>query len=174
MEGSVMNRLLIVALSAALFAAGLAGCGFKLRGQQDFPFETISVPQLSPLGLELRRNIAAASERTTVTQQVTGADAVLTVLAEQQEKVILSLNSQGQVREYQLRYRVAYRVSSPKGLDYIPPTAVVLTRDITFNNQVLAKETEELQLYTEMRSDMVQAIIRRLARAKPVPAEDDE
>jgi LPS-assembly lipoprotein len=51
---------------------------------------------------------------------------------------------------------------------------VVLTRDITFNDQVLAKETEEAQLYAEMRSDMVQAIIRRLARAKPVPAEDDE
>jgi len=169
-----MDRLLIVALFAALFAAGLAGCGFKLRGQQDFPFETLSVPQVSPLGVELRRNIAAASERTTVTQQVTGADAVLTVLAEQQEKVILSLNTQGRVREFQLRYRVAYRVSSPKGLDYVPPISVVLTRDITFNDQVLAKETEEAQLYAEMRSDMVQAIIRRLARAKPVPAEDDE
>jgi LPS-assembly lipoprotein len=169
-----MDRLLIVALFAALFAAGLAGCGFKLRGQQDFPFETVAVPQVSPLGVELRRNLAAASERTTVTQQVAGADAVLTVLAEQQEKVILSLNTQGRVREFQLRYRVAYRVSSPKGLDYVPPTAVVLTRDITFNDQVLAKETEEAQLYAEMRSDMVQAIIRRLARAKPVPAEDDE
>jgi LPS-assembly lipoprotein len=164
-----MNRLLIVALLAGL----LAGCGFKLRGQQDFPFETISVPLASPLGTELRRNIAAASERTTVIQEVTGADAVLTVLTEQQEKVIIALNTQGRVTEYQLRYRVAYRVSSPKGLDYIPPTAVVLTRDITFNNQVLAKETEEGQLYAEMRADMVQQIIRRLARAKPVPAEDE-
>jgi LPS-assembly lipoprotein len=164
-----MNRLLIVALLVGL----LAGCGFKLRGQQDFPFETISVPAVSPLGLELRRNIAAASERTTVVQQVTGVDAVLTVLSEQQEKVIITLNTQGRVTEYQLRYRVAYRVSSPKGLDYIPPTAVVLTRDITFNNQVLAKETEEGQLYAEMRADMVQQIIRRLARAKPVPTEDE-
>ena len=144
-----MSRLLLIVLLTGLLAA----CGFKLRGQQDFPFETISVPQVSPLGIELRRNIAAASERTTVTQQVTGADAVLTVLAEQQEKIILSLNTQGRVREFQLRYRVAYRVSSPKGLDFVPPTAVVLT---------------------EMRSDMVQQIIRRLARAKPVPTEDDE
>jgi len=164
-----MNRLLVVALLAGL----LAGCGFKLRGQQELPFETLSVPGVSPLSLELRRNIAAASERTTVIQQVTGADAVLTVLTEQQEKVIIALNTQGRVTEYQLRYRVAYRVSSPKGLDYVPPTAVVLTRDITFNNQVLAKETEEGQLYAEMRADMVQQIIRRLARAKPVPAEDE-
>ena len=135
-----MSRLLLIVLLTGLLAA----CGFKLRGQQDFPFETISVPQVSPLGIELRRN---------------SADAVLTVLAEQQEKVILSLNTQGRVREFQLRYRVAYRVSSPKGLDFVPPTAVVLTRDITFNDQVLAKETEEAQLYAEMRSDMVQAII---------------
>ena len=87
--------------------------------------------------------------------------------------MIITLNTQGRVTEYQLRYRVAYRVSSPKGLDYIPPTSTVLTRDITFNNQVLAKETEEGQLYAEMRADMVQQIIRRLARAKPIPAEDE-
>lgn len=165
----LVNRPLLVLLLASL----LAGCGFKLRGQQEFPFETISVPGVSPLSLDLRRNIAAASEKTIVTQQVAGADAVLTVLAEQQEKVIITLNTQGRVTEYQLRYRVAFRVSSPKGLDYIPSTAVVLTRDITFNNQVLAKETEEGQLYVEMRADMVQQIIRRLARAKLVPAEDE-
>ena len=98
---------------------------------------------------------------------------MLTVLTEQQEKVILSLNTQGRVREFQLRYRVAYRVSSPKGLDYVPPTSVVLTRDITFNDQVLAKEVEEGQLYAEMRSDMVQQIIRRLAKAKPAVPDDE-
>ena len=170
-DGDLSRRVALALLAGAVLS--VAGCGFKLRGQQEFPFETISVPGVTPLSLDLRRNIAAASDRTTVTQQVTGADAVLTVLAEQQEKVIITLNTQGRVTEYQLRYRVAYRVSSPKGLDYIPPTSVVLTRDITFNNQVLAKETEEGQLYAEMRGDMVQQIIRRLARAKPVPAEDE-
>jgi LPS-assembly lipoprotein len=90
-----------------------------------------------------------------------------------QEKVILSLNTQGRVREYQLRYRVVFRVASPKGLDFVPPTAVVLTRDITFNDQVLAKETEETQLYKEMRSDLVQQIIRRLGAAKPVVTDEE-
>jgi len=159
--------LLVVALCAAL-----AACGFRLRGQQTFPFETISVPSQSPLGVQLQRNIAAASERTKVVPSVTDADAVLSVLAEQQEKVILSLNSQGQVREYQLRYRVVFRVSNPKGGDFIAPTAMLLTRDITFNNAVLAKEAEEAQLYQEMRADMVQQIMRRLAAAKPIPADE--
>ena len=161
------SRVLAVALCATLVA-----CGFRLRGQQTFPFETISVPSQTPLGVQLQRNIAAASERTKLVPSVTDADAVLSVLTEQQEKVILSLNSQGQVREYQLRYRVVFRVSNPKGGDFIAPTAMLLTRDITFNNAVLAKETEEAQLYQEMRSDMVQQIMRRLAAAKPIPADE--
>ena len=161
------SRLLVVALCAAL-----AACGFKLHDQQTFPFETINVPSQTPLGMALQRNIAAASERTKLVPSATDADAVLSVLTEQQEKVILSLNSQGQVREYQLRYRVVFRVSNPKGGDFIAPTAMLLTRDITFNNAVLAKEAEEAQLYQEMRSDMVQQIMRRLAAAKPVPADE--
>src|SRR5215831_5288697 len=92
------SRVLAVALCATL-----AACGFKLRGQQTFPFETINVPSQTPLGVQRQRNIAAASERTKVVPSPTDAEAVLSVLTEQQEKVILSLNSQGQVREYQLR-----------------------------------------------------------------------
>jgi LPS-assembly lipoprotein len=67
---------------------------------------------------------------------------------------------------------VVFRVSSPKGLDFVAPTSVLLTRDITFNDQVLAKETEEGQLYREMRSDLVQQIIRRLGAAKPLVEEE--
>jgi len=161
-----------VAAILALCAA-TAGCGFKLRGQQTFPFDTISVPLNSPLGFELKRNIAAANEQVKIVDNLADADAVLSILSEAQEKVILSLNTQGRVREFQLRYRVVYRVASPKGVDFIAPTAVVLTRDITFNDQVLAKETEEAQLYREMRSDLVHQIVRRLGAARPVVAEPE-
>jgi LPS-assembly lipoprotein len=164
----VTRFALIVALCATT-----AACGFKLRGQQTFPFDAISVPLNTPLGFELKRNIAAASDQTKLVDNVADADAVLSIVSEVQEKVILSLNTQGRVREYQLRYRVVYRVATPKGADFIAPTAVLLTRDITFNDQVLAKETEEAQLYREMRSDLVQQIIRRLSKARP-PVEEPE
>lgn len=166
-----VRRVLLVALTCATLA--LAACGFKLRGQQTFPFDTISVPNNTPLGFELKRNIAAANEQTKLVENVADADAVLSILSEAQEKVILSLNTQGRVREYQLRYRVAFRVSSPKGVDFVAPTSLLLTRDITFNDQVLAKETEEAQLFREMRSDVVQQIIRRLAAAPPLVAETE-
>jgi len=56
-----VRRVLLVALTCATLA--LAACGFKLRGQQTFPFDTISVPNNTPLGFELKRNIAAANEQ---------------------------------------------------------------------------------------------------------------
>src|SRR5262245_27817496 len=166
-EGEGGRALLILAVCAAL-----AGCGFQLRGQRTFPFETINVPSTSALGIELQRGIAAATEHTKVVPTAAEADAVLSILSEQQEKVILSLNTQGRVREYQLRYRVVFRVASPKGVEFVAPTAILLTRDITFNDQVLAKETEEAQLFREMRSDVVHQIVRRLGTAKPVTPED--
>ena len=67
------------------------------------------------------------------------------------------------MREYQLRYRVGFRVHDAKGRDYLPPSEIQLTRDISFNDtQVLAKESEEALLYRDMQSDMVQQILRRL------------
>jgi LPS-assembly lipoprotein len=71
------------------------------------------------------------------------------------------------VREYQLRYRVAFRVHDGKGGDYVPQTTIQLTRDISFNDsEILAKEAEEGLLYRDMQTDMVQQIMRRLAAAQ--------
>jgi LPS-assembly lipoprotein len=162
----------LIALATA-FAIALAGCGFKLRGTQTLPFDTILVPPTTVLGTELARNINAGTNAKVVSD-AKAADAIFYLLGETQEKVILSLNTQGRVREYQLRYRVVYRVSDPKGQqDFIPPQQIMLTRDITFNDQVLAKENEEALLYRDMRSDMVQQIMRRLAAAKPLPPPEE-
>ena len=173
MRGSVRStwrsaaRALALALSLATI---LAGCGFHLRRDEPLPFATIAVPSETPLALQLRRNIAA-STRTRVIDDPAKADAILDILSETREKAILSLNTEGKVREYQLRYRVTFRVHDNKAGEYVPRDEIVLRRDITFNDQVLAKESEEALLYRDMQSDMVQLILRRLAAAKLRPAE---
>ena len=44
---------------------------------------------------------------------------------------------------------------------------MVLQRDISFNETaVLAKETEEILLYRDMQSDLVQQLLRRVAAIK--------
>jgi LPS-assembly lipoprotein len=99
------------------------------------------------------------------------AEAILMFTEETREKNILSLTGAGRVSEFQLRYRVGFRVHDGKGGDYVPLTLIALTRDITFaDTDVLAKEAEEQLLFRDMQSDMVQQIMRRLAASrKPVP-----
>ena len=162
-------RLAALALIGACLL--LAGCGFQLRGTANLPFETLSVPGASLLAIDLQRNIVAGTT-TKVVPRDRDPQAVLDLLGEVREKVILSLNTQGRVREYQLRYLVAFRVHDGKGGEYIPNNQIVLRRDITFNDQVLAKESEEALLYREMQTDMVQQILRRLQAAKRPDPED--
>jgi LPS-assembly lipoprotein len=154
------------ALLAILVVALVAGCGFHLRGQANLPFSSLNVPGNSPLLAELRRNIRSGTS-TRLVDTATGADAVFEVANEAREKVILSLDTSGRVREFQLRYRVTFRVHDGKGQTWLAPGEITLTRDITFNDgQVLAKESEEALLYRDMQTDMVQQIMRRLAAAK--------
>ena len=157
----------------AILVLGLvtAACGFQLRGQATLPFETlyVAIPDMSPLGTELKRNIIAGTH-TKLVRNPAEAQATLSVTAEERDKTILSLNTSGQVIEFQLRYRLSFRVHDAKGRDYLPRSEIRITRDISFNDaQVLAKESEELLLLRDMQGDMVQQILRRLAAAPAEP-----
>ena len=155
--------------TALVFALAIAGCGFHLRGTADVPFQTLYVPNSnSGIALDLKR-IVQAGTQAKVVDDAAKAEAVLVFSAETREKNILSLTGQGRVREFQLVYRVGFRMHDGKGGDYIPQTQIALTRDITFNDtDVLAKEAEEQLLFRDMQSDMVQQIMRRLAAAQPL------
>ncbi|HTQ77107.1 MAG TPA: LPS assembly lipoprotein LptE [Burkholderiales bacterium] len=158
-----MTRALL-ALSAAL----LAGCGFHLRGTAVLPFDTIYLPATTAPGivLDLRRNILAGT-KTRVVDDPKKAEAVMEFTQEARDKVILSLGADGRVREYELRYRVGFRVRDPKGGEFVPTSTVQLQRDVTFNDSaVLSKEIEDQQLYRDMQSDMVRQIMARLAAAE--------
>ncbi|HEY4637899.1 MAG TPA: LPS assembly lipoprotein LptE [Burkholderiales bacterium] len=154
-----------LALAAALSL--LAACGFQLRGTADMPFDTLYLPGATGgIALELKRNIQSGSA-TRVVDDPKAAEAQLLFSEETRIKEILALSTAGRVREYRLIYRVGFRVGDGKGGDFVPPSTVTLTRDVTYDDAVaLAKETEEQQLYRDMQADMVQQIIRRLAAAR--------
>jgi LPS-assembly lipoprotein len=153
---------------AGVMVALLSACGFQLRGQAELPFETLYIPGASPLAVELKRNVAAASKARLV-DSPGDAQAVLGFTQELREKIILSFSAAGRVSEYQLRYRVGFRVTDAKGAQvYLPTSEIQLTRDMAYSDaQVLAKEAEEALLYRDMQRDMVQQIMRRLVAAKP-------
>lgn len=163
--------LLFAASTAPLALISLNGCGFALRQAPSFAFSTLfsGLPESSPLGVELRRSLKATGKVRVITdaRQMNEAQVVLDVLLDQREKVVLSLNATGQVREFQLRLRFAFKLRTLAGKELIPPSEIALQRDISFNESaVLAKEAEEVLLYRDMQSDVVQQLMRRLAAVK--------
>ncbi len=153
-------------LSLALI---VTSCGFKLRGAQPLPFETIYLgfAPNSSLGAELARNIRAATSTRVVADRAQ-AQAVLDVLGEAREREVLSVSAQGRAREFQLRLRLQFRLHDGKGREFIAPTQIAVRRDISFNEaQVLAKESEEALLFRDMQTDVVQQLLRRLAAIRP-------
>lgn len=153
-------------ITTVLFTLLLTACGFQLRGAQPLPFSSLYVPDNTEMGAILRRNIRSLGS-TQLPETPQEAQAVFTIIGEAREKHILSLSATARVREFQLRYRLAFRVHDLKGREFIPPTEIVLVRDISFaDERVLAKEQEEALLYRDMQNDMVQQLLRRLASAK--------
>ena len=145
----------------------MAGCGFRLRGTAEVPFKTVYVQGASPaFALEIKRNIRAGT-RAQVVEDPKLAEAVVELSQERREKHILSLTGAGRVSEFQLRYQLVFRVHDGKGVEYVPPTTLLLTRDMSFSDaEVLAKEAEEQLLFRDMQNDMVSQILRRLAAAR--------
>ena len=154
-----------------LAAVMLSACGFHLRGPANLPFKTIYLDFSgnSSLGTELKRYIRASG--VTILDDPAEAEAVLQVLADTREKKILTLNTNGRVREYSLYQRFSFLVKKPDGKVTIAPTEIVLRRDITYDeNQALAKQAEEALLYRDMQTDLVQQILRRLSASKNATA----
>lgn len=155
----------LILLAVALL---LAACGFKLRGEATLPFETMYVQAAptSQFAVQLRRAVAAGSQ-TRIADSPEQAQVTLQVLNELREKSILSLSGTGRVSEFQLRYRVSYRLYDGKATEYIPTSEIVLRRDFSFSDQAsLSKESEEQLLYRDMQTDAVQQLVRRLQAAK--------
>jgi len=149
--------------------AMLTACGFQLRGQAAIPFQTVRVetPGFSAFANDLERAIRSGSKARIVDTR-DQAEAVIQIIGESQERYILSLSSGGKVREFELRYRVAYRLTDRAGADLALPGEIVLRRDMTYDDTlVLAKESEEALLFRDMRTDAVRQMLRRLSAAKP-------
>ncbi|MDP2824416.1 MAG: LPS assembly lipoprotein LptE [Sulfuritalea sp.] len=174
----------------------LAACGFKLRGSAELPgyklpFATIalSLPPTSDFYAQLKRTIEASSPGTRVVD-AREAEALLTVLGDSSQKIILSLNAAGRAREFQLVRTFSFKVQANAAgakptppvkyadapaiaaTEYIAPSIITLRREITFSDDlVLSKESEEALLWRDMQGDLVQQLMRRLAAAKLQPAE---
>jgi LPS-assembly lipoprotein len=156
-----MRRRLLLAAACA----PLAACGFKLRGTQSLPVDSIylALPVNSAIGAEMSRLLRASTNAKVVNER-SQAEAIFELLGETREREVVAVNAQGRATEYQLRLRVRFRVLDRNALELIGPTDLLARRDISFNeSDLLAKESEEGLLYRDMQSDLVRQMVNRLA-----------
>ena len=144
----------------------LTACGFKLRGQiSSLPFKTlyISAPDGNTIGMNLERAIGTSST-TKVVANMEEAEATLEVISATSERIILSLSGGGRVRDFNLLYRVRYRLFDKQNVELTPITEITLTRVLPFlDAQILAKEAEERLLQKDMEADAIQQMLWRLS-----------
>jgi LPS-assembly lipoprotein len=159
-------------LLAAALMLPLASCGFKLRGTQTLPIDSIylALPVNSPVGAEMTRLLRSSTNARVVTERK-DAQAVFELLSESREREVVAINSQGAASEFQIRLRARFRVLDARGVELIPPTDLLARRDISFNEtDLLAKQSEESLLYRDMQSDLVRQMVNRLQGIKLEPA----
>ena len=161
-----MRRSLRLLIAAT--ALMLAGCGFHLRGEATFAFDTVYLNSSGapPFNNELRRALAGAGSAKLL-DTAEAAQVVLDIPVIQDDKEVLSLSSAGAVREFQLIKRVSFRLHDKEGADWMPAGEIVIRRSYTFNEtQALARDLEEQRLQRDMQTDAIQQIVRRLQSAK--------
>ncbi|MGI9134283.1 MAG: LPS assembly lipoprotein LptE [Rhodoferax sp.] len=149
----------------------LSGCGFHLRASQVFAFERIAVTPEGASGVaaELVRYLGTAVVPLAARPGQAAPQVVFDVVQELREKTVVGVNASGQVREFQLRIRLKFRLRTQQGRTLIAETEISQQRDISFNEAaVLAKEAEEVLLYRDMQGDIVQQLLRRLAAVKQI------
>lgn len=157
-----MQRRALLVGSSAL---ALAACGFELRRPQALPFKSIALVGFgaaSPLRVALERDLRAAG--IALRDDPARAEVVFDALDDARQRTVAASTAAGQVREVQLRVRLRFRAATPAGVLLLPPSDLLLTRDLSYNETAaLAKQQEEALLFRAMDEDIVAQVLRRLS-----------
>jgi LPS-assembly lipoprotein len=157
------RRMLVVATALAL-----AGCGFQLRGQATYAFDSIHVnaPAFPTFATELRRGLAGAGSAK-LAEKVDDAQVIIDVVSILDDKQVLSLSPGGRVQEYVLTKVVVFRVRDRDGREWVKQDEIVVRRAYSYDDtERLAREIQEQRLQNDMQADAVQQIVRRLQVAR--------
>jgi len=152
----------------ALSLAALTGCGFHRRGVVELPFKRLftTVDEDSKFGAQLRRLIRAASGVTFV-DSPEAAEATLEMPASRRSRHVISLNTKGEAREYELTQTMVFRITGKGGREFMPATTFQSSRNMTYNDaEHISRGNEEARLYDEMAEDILTRLINTMGALK--------
>jgi len=156
--------------AAGLVAAAqlLGACGFQMRRAAEFAFRTLyaGFPPDSLTGAEFRRKMRI-NDGVRLVDRPEAAEVRLEVLHELRDKEIVSFSSTGRPREFQLRLSFAFRLIDASAAELIPPTQMMLRRELTTaDEQLIAKEQEEQVIFRRMHAELADQLVVRLAAVR--------
>jgi outer membrane lipopolysaccharide assembly protein LptE/RlpB len=153
-------------LAVLLLTAGMAACGFQLRGwdagvaaQIDSAYVTTAGPNLMEVPLRDGLRQAGVTQAATPEQ----AELVVRLIDARSERRSATVGEQARVAEYETTLTVLYEITDPQGRSLVPPQWLERSRVFRIDREnVVGSREEESLLELEMQNDLVQQIIRSL------------
>ena len=151
----------------AVMSLAAAGCGYQLRGAVSLPpgLDAVHVAGPPEIGAALVEVLDSGGVR--VRSNGDSAQAVVRLTDERFSRRLVSVDPDtGKEGEFELSYRVTFRVTGPDGGELVPGQTVSLLRDYAFESAgLLGKNRERRTLHAEMRRDAAGQIARRIQAA---------
>jgi len=153
--------------SVLLVLVLLSACGYQLRGSAALPgvMAVTHVQGLRPYStLVTDFSHALRTRSVTVTNDPAAATAILTITGNNTEKLVLSVDTLGNVLEYEIRQTIRFGVSGPDREPLLEEQSITLSRDFLFTStDVLAKAREEKLVRRTLQESLVNLAMLRIA-----------
>ena len=153
-------------LIALLMLLIISSCGFHMRGMTEISFKTIS---LEGKELSFTKNLKKVlnSNKVAIVSSTENPELRIELLSEESEKRILSLSGQGLVREFEIFYRVRYRVKAIDSEIWSQDNIIETRKDFTYSDSnLIGKEEEERQLNEAMRNEAITNLFNQIQLIK--------
>jgi LPS-assembly lipoprotein len=149
-------------LIAILLLIVISSCGFHLRGMTEISYKTIS---LEGKELSLTKNLKKIlnTNKVAIVSSTENPELRVEFLSEESEKRILSLSGQGLVREFEIFYRVRYRIKASDSEIWSQENIIETRKDFTYSDSnLIGKEEEERQLNEAMRNEAITNLFNQI------------
>jgi len=149
-------------LIAILLLIVITSCGFHLRGMTEISYKTIS---LEGKELSLTKNLKKIlnTNKVAIVSSTENPELRVEFLSEESEKRILSLSGQGLVREFEIFYRVRYRIKTSDSEIWSQENIIETRKDFTYSDSnLIGKEEEERQLNEAMRIEAITSLFNQI------------
>jgi len=168
-EAKAKRRALLRGALCLGAVGALSACGFKLRGDVTYTFQSIAINSTdAPVVVENLRKLLSRVTGLKVMDHPKDAQVTLDLNQMSDDKSVLSLTSGGRAREYVLTRVYVFRLYDKDGNEWMPLGEIETQRSYSYDDtQRLAREIQEQNLLQEMQQDAAQQILRRLQKAQP-------